>query len=255
MPDLRLRRSRSRDGEGTEDLTRKRFARRQWARRWLAWRVVLAVALVLLAVVVGTWLVFFSSVLAVKGVDVTGNVLLSDTEVRAAADIPTGEPLARTDLDEISEAIEELPAVRSVDVSRKWPDKILVKVEERVAVAVVEIGGTLHGMDEDGVVFREYAQAPKALPRIRTEAGVGDDVMAEGAAVVGVLPRTIARKVAWVELRSVDQITLELRDGRTVEWGSADRSQEKADVLAVLLQRKPKVQVYDVTVPWQPTTR
>ena len=65
--------------------TRKRFARRQWARRWLAWKPVVAV-LLLLALVVGTfWAVFFSSWLAVQGVEVAGASTLSATEVRAAA--------------------------------------------------------------------------------------------------------------------------------------------------------------------------
>ena len=34
----------------------------------------------------------------------------------------------------------------------------------------------------------------------------------------------------------MDQISLVLRDGRTVVWGSADESDLKAEVLAVLLR-------------------
>ena len=56
--------------ERTVRIARKRFARRQWARRWLALRG-LFVVLFLAAVAAGLgWLVFFSSVLAVDGVEV-----------------------------------------------------------------------------------------------------------------------------------------------------------------------------------------
>ena len=50
--------------------TRQRFARRQWARRWLAWRSSSPAACSSRSVVGGVWLVYFSSVLAVEGVEV-----------------------------------------------------------------------------------------------------------------------------------------------------------------------------------------
>ena len=51
----------------------------------------------------------------------------------------------------------------------------------------------------------------------------------------------------------MDSITLTLADGRSVRWGSADESQRKVQVLAILL--KQKASVYDVSGPEQPTTR
>ena len=65
------------------------------------WQPVVAVVLVLVLVVGGIWLVFFSSYLSVQGVQVAGIHQLSASEVRAAAAVPDGEPLARVDLDRI----------------------------------------------------------------------------------------------------------------------------------------------------------
>jgi len=235
------------------ELTRKRFARRQWARRWLAWRVVLAVVLALAAVVGGIWLVFFSSVLAVDGVEVQGNRLLSESEVREAAAAPLGEPLARTDLEAIAARIEGLSAVASVEVTRAWPDKVLVEIVEREAVAVIDDDGRLRGMDAEGVVFREFKTLPTTLPRLKIAPDTRGEAMAEGAAVVGVLPAHIVSKIDFVDVVTVDEITLHLRDGRTVVWGSADESEQKARVLDALLRHR--FDVYDVSVPGQPTTR
>jgi cell division protein FtsQ len=236
----------------TDVRTRRRFARRQWARRWLAWKPVVAVVL-LLALVVGVlWLVYFSSFLSVKGVDVEGVQQLSATQVRAAAAVPEGQALARVDLDRIRTRVEALAAVRSADVSREWPDQVRIDVEERTPVAVVEIAGKLRGMDEDGVVFRDYAQAPPALPRVVTGADTGSDALREAALVVGALPSDLAAKVDHVEVESVDAITLQLRDGRLVRWGSSADSDVKAEVLARLLVAV-HVQTYDVSVPGTPT--
>ena len=45
-----------------------------------------------------------------------------------------------------------------------------------------------------------------------------------------------------------------LRDGREVQWGSADESDLKATVLAELLAGQ-EAKVYDVSVPGQPARR
>ena len=54
--------------------TRRRFARRQWARRWLSLRYVLAFLLILVLVGTSVYLVFFSTTLQVKRVEVVGRL-------------------------------------------------------------------------------------------------------------------------------------------------------------------------------------
>lgn len=241
-------------GTGVDETTvrsRRRFARRQWARRWLAWRYVVAALLVIVLLVGGLWLVFFSSVLAVQGVDVEGTHGLSDADVQAAAAVPTGDPLARVDLAAVRARVEALAMVRSADVTRQWPDRVLITVEERVAVAVVEIGGRIRGMDADGVVFRDYDRAPAGLPHVRTASDTRGDALREAAQVIGALPDDIAERVDHVSVATVDQIELVLRDGRTVVWGSAEDSEQKATVLAELLKLPGKT--YDVSVPGNAT--
>ena len=242
--------------ERTVRVARKRFARRQWARRWSVWRR-LVVALLLLGVVaVAVWTIFFSSVLAVSGVQVAGTGVLSPAAVRRAADVPLGSPLATADLDAVTARVEALPAVKSVDVSRAWPDQVRVDVTERRAVAVVHPRGQgpLRGMDASGVLFRSYARQPAGLPLIRIGGKRTDsDALAESAVVAGSLPPDLAAKVAYVEVRTVDTISLRLRNGRTVQWGSADDSTDKARVLDVLLAQHAVY--YDVSVPGQPVIR
>ncbi len=237
--------------ERTVRVARKRFARRQWARRWLALRgLLLALAVVAVAAAAG-WLVFFSSVLAVEGVEVHGTDVLQPREVRQAAAVPLGVPLARVGLDSVEARVQALAPVEGVTVSRSWPDQVRIDVVERDAVAVVERDGGLRGVDEDGVLFRGYDSQPAGLPVVRVSAGTRSEALAEAALVIAALPDDLAARVDHLRVETVDSITLRLRNGKTVFWGSAADSATKAEVLAVLLRQKASV--YDVSVPGQPT--
>ncbi len=239
--------------ERTVQVARRRFARRQWARRWLAWRIVLG-ALTVVALVAGLlWLVFFSSVLAVRGVDVDGAEVLDPVAVRQVAAVPTGSPLATVDLDAVGRRVEQLTPVLDVDVSRAWPDRVRIAVTERTAVAVVVRDGVVQGVDADGVLFRRYPSRPPSLPLVQVGSSVGADALSEAALVIGALPGDLASGVEYISVRTVDTISLRLRGGRTVLWGSAEESTNKAKVLAVLLEQP--AQLYDVSVPGQPVLR
>src|SRR6476661_5837842 len=104
--------------------SRRRFARRQWLRRWLVWRYVIASVLLVVLVTGAVWLVFVSSVLTVKHVDVQGESLLTRRQVLAAARVPTGAHLAELDLSAIRSRVGALAPVQRVDVSRDWPDGV-----------------------------------------------------------------------------------------------------------------------------------
>lgn len=248
MPDTRTREARA------ELRTRQRFARRQWARRWMKWKYAVASVLLVALVVTAGWLVFFSTALSVSEVEVAGNELLSDQKVLRIAAVPDGEQLAFVDLDDAARRVATLSEVKDVDVTRAWPDGVLITVTERTAVAVVDLGGKIRGLDSEGIVFRDYRSAPPGLPRVRPTTSAGTDALKEAAGVVSALPGDLAARVDHVEVQTIDQITLVLRDGRQVLWGSADESPLKATVLVTLLANQD-AKVYDVSVPGSPVTR
>jgi cell division protein FtsQ len=209
--------------------------------------------LVLIAALVGIWLVYFSSFVAVRGVEVSGNTTISRAEIVSVAQAPIGRPLARVDLAAIQARVESLPAVGSASVSRSWPHTIHIAIVERIPVAVVSRGAGLQAVDASGVLFGHYGTRPAGLPLVRTAPDVRADALAEVAKVVGSLRPDIAARVAFIDVQTIDAITLRMKNGVTVLWGSADSSEQKAEVLAVLL--KQRVHDIDVSVPGRPTTR
>jgi cell division protein FtsQ len=238
--------------EKTVTIAGRDFARRRWAQRLRRLRPVLYVVLVLLLLGTAVWLVFFSSVVTVRGVSVSGNQTLSAERIEKVARAPIGRPLARVDLAAIQARVESLSAVKSVSVSRSWPHTVSIDVTERTPVAVVDRGAGLQAFDDDGVLFGSYAQRPDDLPLVHTAADVKAEALAVAARVVTSLRPDIAAKVDSVDVESVDRISLHLAGGRTVMWGSAEESAEKAAVLAVLLDQK--ADRIDVSVPARPTT-
>src|SRR5690348_1848633 len=94
------------------------FTRRRWAARLRQWRPFLLLALIVVVLVTGIWLVFFSSVVTVRGVEVVGNTTVSASRIEKVARAPIGTPLARADLTPIQARVEAIPEIRSVTVSR-----------------------------------------------------------------------------------------------------------------------------------------
>lgn len=254
MPVITLPRNPLRGSERPDPAarSRRRFARRQWLRRWLVWRYVIGSVLLVVLTVAAIYLVFFSSVLTVKHVDVRGESLLSRHQVLAAAQVPVGAHLAELDVEAIRARIGALAPVERVDVSRDWPDGVLITITERTPVAVVEISGRYHAMDADGVLFRDFLRPPAGMPRVVSASGVDGGALAQAARVIAALPPDLAARVDHVEVRGLDEILLAMRSGATVIWGSDGQSALKAEVLAQLLPHP--AHVYDVSVPGQPVT-
>lgn len=235
------------------EASRRRFVRRQWRRRWLAWKYVVAALVVLVALVGTAWALWFSSWLSVQGIEVRGTSVLDAAAVTEAARVPDGQALVSVDLAGVEARVEALAPVLDAAVTREWPDRVLIEVEERTAIAVVELAGQVRGMDADGVLFRDYPKMPDDLPRVQAASGIDAEALRESAAVVAALPGDVAATIDHVEVESVDTISFVLRDGREVVWGSAEDTRLKAEVLPALLEQEGSV--FDVSVPARPTVR
>jgi cell division protein FtsQ len=203
-------------------------------KRWLI--PVVIVVPILLAV---GWLLWFSPWLAVTQVQVTVSSApevagpLTPDEVSAVAEVQTGTPL---------------PAVESVAVSRSWPDAIVIDVVRRTPVALVASSSGYDVVDASGAVIRNVATIEGDLPVVRA---TGDGVGA-AVAVARELPEEIRRKVVGIEASTRNDVTLLLRNGSEVMWGSAQDGAFKAKVLQTLFQVDAKY--YDVSAPGVPAT-
>lgn len=198
------------------------------------------------------WLLLGSSLLAVRQVTVTGVSQLSAAQVRTAADVPAGTPLARVDLTGVAARVRALTPVAEVDVSRRWPHELRIAVVERVAVAAVADGPRLLLLDATGTVIGPTAAVPHGLLSLRVPTPTGPPTIA-ALTVLRSLPAPLRSQLAVVAAATPDQVELLLRDGRRVVWGSPASGPQKA-AAAVALLRMPG-RTFDVSSPGVVTRR
>ena len=225
---------------------------RRGVRSRLRWRAAFF-ALALAAIVAGAaWALLGSRLLAVRSVVVTGTRLVPQSEVLAVAGIKLGTPLIRVNTAQVADRVETIQQVQSAQVTRSWPDRVVIAVRERTpALAVPAPGGGFDLVDPDGVIVRWAARRPPGLPLYLTAAAVsslrGDPDVAAAAAVLGELPARLRASVISVTAPSPDQVTLQLDHGVTVLWGGTDRAREKAEELGLLMPTHASY--YDVSAP------
>ncbi|MGW1133114.1 cell division protein FtsQ/DivIB [Streptomyces griseoluteus] len=225
-----------------------------------------AVALVLLGAAT-VWLLYGSEWLRVRHVSVSGTRVLGPAEVRAAAAVPVGAPLASIGTDAVEARLRgRLRRIDTVEVSRSWPDGVTLKVTERTPVLLARENGKFTEIDHEGVRFAVVGKAPKGVPMLelavfRKGSGAASlrrfgtgRLVREAVRVAGSLPPAVARDTGAVKVGSFDAITLELGGGRTVEWGSGEQGRAKARALTALMKAAPGARHFDVSVPTAPAS-
>ncbi|WP_326723720.1 MULTISPECIES: FtsQ-type POTRA domain-containing protein [unclassified Streptomyces] len=224
--------------------------------------IILMIAAVLLGAA-SVWVLYGSSWLRVERVSASGMRVLTDQQVREAADVPVGSPLISVDTDAIEERLRrKLPRIDSVDVVRSWPHGIGLKVTERTPVLIEEKGGKFVEVDAKGVRFATVSDAPKSVPLLELTVPQSpglrrfgtDRLVREAVTVAGDIPAAVARDTQVVKVRSYDSISLELKGGRIVEWGSGEKGAAKARTLTALMKAAPGARHFDVSVPTAPAS-
>ena len=203
------------------------------------------------AVAVGAlaWVGWASPVTLVKHVVVQAPRGISEESIRLASGISAADHVPAVDEEKVRLAVmTALPAVADVEVSRSLPNTIRLEVTARSPLAAVEAGKGYYVMDAEGVIYDKVAKV-KRIPVIRARTDVGRET---ARAVLLSLPEELRRDVRRVTARTRDDVTLGLRGGATVRWGSAEDAALKARVLAGLVQ--VRADRYDVSAPLLPTT-
>jgi cell division protein FtsQ len=230
-------------------------------RRVRLWRVVGAAGLVLL-VVLGAVL-YFSPLLAIRTITVTGTDLLPRERAEALVQPLHGVPLPQVGQRTVAERLAGEPAVQEVRVRAEPPASLVVEVVEHQPVAQVPQGDqrVLYSAQGQAVATLGAEEAERyRLPSVSDAADLTDpEVFDAITTVLGSLPESIRNRMDSASAQTVDSVTLTLEDGRTVLWGNAEHGDRKAQVLGALLKvpqdEADPVEEFDVSIPEYPVTR
>lgn len=233
----------------TTDLSAKLDLRRKSRRRaQLKRAAIIAAVLALLAGIV--WVIWFSPLLHVRSVEVVGNQVTTPEQVIEAAQVPLDTPLASINGAAIRERVLALPPVAAVDLTRNWPNTLVIEVTERQLAYQLADGPSFLWVDADGRIFHtSTARVPGVVAYTSSQE---ERLLRDVATMVLALPPEIAEQVSHVEASSIDHLVIQLGD-RIIIWGNAEKSAEKAALLPTMLAMTG--QVIDVSVPSHPAIR
>lgn len=214
----------------------------------MIWSLVITI----LAVGLGL-LLYFTPIMSMRTLDIDGLDVVPREEVVAAVQVAPDTPLLQIDTSAVADRVASIRRVSSVRVQREYPSTLRVTISERVALAVKDFPDGPHLFDRDGVDFATEPPPP-SLPYLDVEhPGPNDPPTRAALEVLTALQPDIAAQVARVAAPSVASVTLTLTDGRTVVWGTTDRTDEKAQKLIALLTRPGRT--IDLSSPDLPTVK
>jgi cell division protein FtsQ len=201
---------------------------------------------------------------------------LTPERVVQFAGVQVGQNLLSIDLDQVRDNLAMLPFVRAVEVRRLLPDRLFIRVNERVAVAGLrvasrELGDTIFYVDRSGFVMKPIKlrdgtvlqpQTPRPVPTLTgvslADVRVGKQVESEqiyrALELLDKLDQAVAGSMLGVEhidLSKPRQLVMTTRQHTTVKVDVEEFPQQLRRLGVILRwsqQRQKSVQMVDLTV-------
>jgi cell division protein FtsQ len=117
----------------------------------------------LLVILVGVGMYYFltSSIFNVQKLTVEGNKYFTAAQVIQTAGAETGENLFGQPVRKMEKNLLREPYMKTVSISRKLPDELVIRVTERKEYAAVPYGKKYLIIDRDGMILKQTDAVPK----------------------------------------------------------------------------------------------
>jgi cell division protein FtsQ len=184
---------------------------------------------------------------AVANVDVEGASRIDVDRVRSAAAIPPGANLWRLDPAAIAARVAGLPEIRRAEIIRRFPNRVVIVVDERRPFTLVH-AGRLHWLDEEGHLLDEAAQA--VAPSVPVVSGLSEAELTsmrsdpsprvrDAIALIRTLLRSgsaLAAEISEIDVSRSDGPVLYTADAVEVRLGTEEWDERLARLERILRQ-------------------
>ena len=207
-----------------------------------------------LALVVLVVATFFTPMLAIEQIKVSGNDRIQASKVMGALEELVGKPLTTVSQDSVADLLADFALIETFTLQAEPPHTLTVKIRERQPIVILVRGGKNYLYDAAGVRI-DVAGAKDKYPFFRFTADpLKDKKYKTAMEVLLSLPVGTYKKVFSIQVS--DQLTTDLILRKTdtrVIWGNAKQGLLKAEVLNSLIKTgvKPGVTI-DVSSPKAP---
>ena len=115
-----------------------------------------AVSIIVAGMIYGYIFTISSSYFQIKEIIVNGCKEITEKEILSYAAIKPSQNLLAINLGTITRRIESNPWVKEVSIGREFPNRLIINLQERTAVALVKRDNGFNLLDVDGVVFKKH---------------------------------------------------------------------------------------------------
>ena len=201
----------------------------------------------------------FTPMLSVEKIEVTGIARLKEKSIVNALTSQMGKPLPTVNSADIATALESFPLIESFSIISQPPHTLRIQISERQPIGVIVVAGTNYLYDPAGVKIG-ISNGSENLPTISIDGAPEKSKQFKSAIdVLMALPADLLKRVAEINAKSKDDVTLRLRGyaGQKIIWGDGSNSVLKSRVLDALIanQKKTDRVTFDVSSPNAPVVR
>jgi len=185
----------------------------------------------------------YSPYFKIKEIRIEGNQDIDRKDILSLLDIKKGENIFKVKLRQVKRELRSLKQIKDIDIHRDFPDRIVLKITERVPIAQLDGGDSGHSnkvelIDREGITFLGKA---RDIPRIL---GAKDSLKRQE--VMNFLAKLMAvdfqfyKKISYIDGNNPRRIKLKM-DQALLIWGPVGKEtetqlQKKLTYLNLVLQ-------------------
>jgi cell division protein FtsQ len=217
-------------------------------------RSLLGAVLALMLLVLAT---MFTPIMAINKISITGTEKVPEKQIQAALKKYIGTPLPMINGNNVADDLAKFKLIESISLVSKPPYELQVRIVERTPISVVVKDGVGFLYDPSGVRVGVATGREKLPTIIITGDPKSSKNFKQAIDVLLSLPSSLLDRVAYIQARTRDNVTMQLRGNavQTIIWGDSTQSALKSRVLKVLLFKTPAriPATFDVSSPLTPS--
>lgn len=272
--------------ERRERAARRQERMRQERRKSNLPFIIVGVVLFLALSFTGLYFILINTnVFEIEDIEFRGTDHLTSQEVSALVSVPQGTTLLNIDSKSIEDSLKRDAWVKDVSVSREFPNKLVINVEERSIGAVAEIPMGINQIIQDWAISDDgmwlmaipsreseigsqlseaiYEDAASALHIDGVPYGVtpeigahcDDDNINNALKIISDMTTELADQLKSVTATDAESTLLTLDSNIEIAFGDSSNIREKERICLKIMEENPTVVYINVRVPDRPTWR
>lgn len=196
-------------------------------------------------------------ILAINKITVTGTQKVPEKQIQSVLKKYIGTPLPLINSQSVANDLAKFKLIESISIISQPPHELQVRIVERTPISVVVKGGVGFLYDPSGIRLGVATGSEKLPTIIITGDPKTSKNYTQAIDVLLSLPSSLLEKVAYIQAKTRDNVTMSLRGNarQTIIWGDSTQSALKSRVLKVLLFKTPArvPATFDVSSPLTPS--